>query len=258
MVDNKRERPDNAASLRLYYHPEIPGRGEFVRLVLEEAGLDYVDVGRVEGGDVVRARCAAFKSEEAGAPALRPFAPPFLELEDGTLISQTASCVMYVGEISGLVPSDPAKRAVVNALVLTVADISAEVHDTHHPLKVSLYYEDQKDAAKLRAAEFVGLRLPKQLKYLDETLRAGGGDFMCGASLTVADVVVMHLLNGLEHAFPRGYKKATAATHALVALAKRIRERPRIKAYLESDRCKPFNENGLFRKYPELDIAEDP
>ena len=36
----------------LYYWPSIQGRGEFIRLTLEEAGADYVDVAR-KSDDVV-------------------------------------------------------------------------------------------------------------------------------------------------------------------------------------------------------------
>jgi len=57
----------------LYYWAGIQGRGEFVRLALEEAGAEYVDVARQAGGGAARMRLLGPEG-----PRHLPFAPPFL------------------------------------------------------------------------------------------------------------------------------------------------------------------------------------
>ncbi|HKC33978.1 MAG TPA: glutathione S-transferase family protein, partial [Xanthobacteraceae bacterium] len=122
----------------LYYWPEIQGRGEFVRLVLEEAGADYVDVARKGSGE--DRMIALMSKSRIKTP---PFAPPFLRA--GKLwIGQTANILEFLGQREGLAPRGEAGRLWVNQLQLTIADFVAEIHDTHHPVGAASYYEDQK------------------------------------------------------------------------------------------------------------------
>ena len=234
----------------LYYWPSIQGRGEFIRLALEEAGADYVDVARSSGkGRGMPAMMKALKSEP-----LAPFAPPFLR--DGDLVLwQVANILMYLGPKLGLAPKQEPLRYVANALQSTITDLVAEVHDTHHPLATTLYYEDQKDAAKTRAADFLRHRLPKFAGYFERTLKQNpaGDKHVVGDSLTYVDLSLFQCIEGLHYAFPRAMKGFEAAYPALGALRKRVRTRPRIAAYLKSERRIPFNESGIFRHYPELD-----
>jgi hypothetical protein len=51
----------------------------------------------------------------------------------------------------------------------------------------------------------------------------------------------------------QGCTNASLATPELLALRERVRELPRIAAYLASGRRMPFNQDGIFRRYPELD-----
>jgi glutathione S-transferase len=245
---------DKNMAYELFYWPGLQGRGEFVRLALEEAGADYVDVARGAGkGRGVPAMMKILKSEDA--PHI-PFAPPFLR--DGDLvIAQVANILMYLGPKLGLSPRQASLRHVVNGLQLTVTDIVAEAHDTHHPLSTNLYYEDQKAAAKKRAADFIQHRIPKYLGYFERVLKQNpGGDRHCvGARLTYVDLSLFQLLEGLSYAFPRAMKIYTAHYPALAALREAVRIRPRIAAYLASDRRIPFNETGIFRHYRELDQA---
>ena len=235
----------------LYYWPNIPGRGEFVRLVLEEAGAPYVDVGRQprDAGGGIEAVIEFYAGRSAGHPV---FAPPVLKQGD-LVLAQTAAICHFLGRRHGLAPADETGDAHALELQLTIADLVGEVHDTHHPISAMLYYEDQKPAAKQRAAHFVGERLPRFLGYFERALRHNGGGVLAGASLSHADLSLFQALEGLAYAFPRAFAKAGAATPGLLALRERVRARPRIAAYLASARRMPFNQEGIFRHYPELD-----
>ncbi len=231
----------------LYYWPTIQGRGEFVRLALEEAGAAYVDVGRQKNGaDKVAA--------ELAAQATPAFAPPFLK--SGALtIGQTANILLYLGARHGLAPRAEAGRLWTHQLQLTIADLVNEAHDTHHPVGVSLYYEDQKKEAKRRAADFLGNRVPKFLSYFEGVLqqpkRRGG--FLVGTRLSYADLSMFQVMEGLRYAFPKAMKRLEGDYPALVALHAQVAQRPNIAAYLASKRRIAFNEDGIFRHYPELD-----
>ncbi|MBD8530398.1 MULTISPECIES: glutathione S-transferase [unclassified Massilia] len=227
----------------LFYWPSIQGRGEFVRLALEEAGEDYEDVARGPGG--VDALMAALK--EGPTPS---FAPPFLRSE-GMTIGQTAAILIYLGERHGLAPQDMAGRLWTHQLQLTIADLVGEAHDTHHPVGNSLYYEDQQEEARRRAGDFTAARIPKFFSYFGHVL--GDKDYLLGAEITYADLSLFQTIEGLAYAFPQATGRALAQHPNLAALRQRVAERPRIAAYLSSTRRIPFNEEGIFRRYPELD-----
>jgi len=235
----------------LYYWPEIPGRGEFVRLVLEEAGAPYVDVARRprrEGGGI-EAVLAFYEGRYAGHPV---FAPPVLKHGE-LVLAQTAAICHFLGRRHGLVPADEAGEAHALELQLTVADLVGEAHDTHHPISAALYYADQKPEARRRAAHFTKERIPRYLGYFERVLAHGGGGFLLGADLSHADLSLFQALEGLDYAFPRSFASASAARPRVCALRERVRARPRIAAYLASERREPFNQDGIFRRYPELD-----
>ncbi|HEX7969275.1 MAG TPA: glutathione S-transferase [Stellaceae bacterium] len=233
----------------LYYWPGIQGRGEFVRLALEEAGADYVDVAREKGG--MAAMMRLMEGDEIERP---PFAPPFLKA-GRLLIGQTANILLFLGSRHGLAPEDEGGRLWTNQLQLTMADLVVEAHDTHHPIATSLYYEDQKPAARRRAEDFRKNRVPKFLAYFERVLERNprGGRHLVGARLTYADLSLFQVVEGLGYAFPRAMKRLSKRYPKVIALHDRVAARPRIKAYLASDRRIPFNEEGIFRRYPELD-----
>jgi glutathione S-transferase len=232
---------------QLYYWPTIQGRGEYVRLVLEEAGADYDDVARRSGGSDEMIEMMEVRK---GTP---PFAPPFLKA-GRLVIGQTANILLYLGGRHGLAPKTEAGRSWVNQLQLTIADLVAEVHDTHHPLGPSLYYEDQKAPAKKRTAEFWQQRVPKYLGYFEELVKANGGAYVTGRRLTYADLSLFQIVEGLRYAFPKHMKAFERDIPGLVALHDRVAERRNIKTYLSSDRRIPFNEDGIFRHYKALDV----
>lgn len=234
---------------QLYYWSEIQGRGEFIRLVLEEAAADYVDVCRQPGGEAEMQRML----DDETLMHL-PFAPPFLKAGD-MLIAQTANILAFIGAHHGLAPRDEAGRLWAQQLQLTIADFLVEIHDTHHPISVNFYYEDQRDAAKQRAADFLKHRAPKYLGYFEQVLErnSGGNGYLIGGTLTYPDLSLFQIVAGLHYAFPRAMARLEKQHPRIVALHDTVAERPRIAAYLASDRRIPFNEYGIFRHYKELD-----
>ena len=232
----------------LYYWPHIQGRGEFVRLALEEAGADYVDVARAQG---VGALTELWKSESLETP---PFAPPFLR--DGKrIIGQVANILLYLGERHRLAPKAAAAAQWTHQIQLTVTDFVVQAHDAHHPLGGAFYYEEQKPEAAKRAALFRKTRMPMFLDWFETILARNpkGDSHLVGARLTYADLSLFQMVEGLRYAFPKASKRALKKTPRLVALHDRVAERPRIRKYLASERRMPFNEQGIFRHYPELD-----
>lgn len=234
----------------LHYWPMIQGRGEFVRLALEEAGADYVDIAR--------------RDDEAGGiepmldrladPGNRrpPFAPPFLRDSD-VVIGQSTAILLYLGPRLGLVGASEADRIWTHQLQLTIADAVDEAHDTHHPLGVGLYYADQKPEAARRAEGFRQDRIPKFFGYFERVLAANGSERLVGSKLSYADLSLFQLVAGLRYAFPNASNAALRDTPHVARLHEAVAQRPRIAAYLASDRRIPFNEDGIFRRYPELD-----
>jgi glutathione S-transferase len=233
----------------LYYWPSIQGRGEFVRLALEDAGADYVDVARRAGGVDRMLRLIHGRGVERP-----PFAPPYLRVGKH-LIGQTANILAFLGPRLGLAPASEAGRLWTHQLQLTIADLVDEAHDTHHPIASSLYYEDQRKEAKRRAADFLATRAPKYLDHFEDVLaRNRAGDaWLVGARPTYADLSLFQVVEGLRYAFPRAAKQLERRHRRVVALHDRVRARPRLAAYLASRRRIPFNEMGIFRHYPELD-----
>jgi glutathione S-transferase len=237
----------------LFYWPEIQGRGEFVRLALEEAGADYVDVvrGSEDDGPGMSAMMALM---EEGGVEHPPFAPPFLR-DGNLLIGQTAAILMYLGDRHDLAPGDEAGRLWTQQIQLTIGDLVTEAHDTHHPIASGLYYEDQKPEAARRAADFRRTRIPKFLGWFERVLERNPADdtHLVGNRITYADLSLFQVVDGLRYAFPRAMARTLADTPRVTALHRAVAERPRIRAYLDSDRRIPFNEQGIFRRYPELD-----
>jgi glutathione S-transferase len=236
----------------LYYWPTIQGRGEFVRLALEEAGAEYADVAREDeaAGAGVPAMLRLLNGETVERP---PFAPPFLKAGD-LLIGQTANILLYLGARHGLAPADEAGRLWAHQLELTITDFVVEIHDTHHPIASRLYYEDQREEAKRRAADFVAVRLDKYLGYFERVLERNSiGSWLVGASLTHPDLSLFQVVAGLRYAFPRAMARLEGSIPRVVALHEAVARRPRIAAYLASDRRIPFTTQGIFRRYPELD-----
>jgi glutathione S-transferase len=233
----------------LFYWPGIPGRGEFVRLALEVAGADYVDRGRDSDG--TQAIAALMESADLQTP---PYAPPFLRA--GTqVIGQTANILFFLGPRLELAPHDEAARLWAHQLQLTIADVVAEAHDVHHPIGSSLYYEDQKPEAKRRAQNFVEERIPGYLGYFERVLERNpsGRARAVGDTLTYVDTSLFQLIAGLRYAFPKAMGRIEHDTPGLAALHDTVAADPRLTGYFASPRRLPFNEQGIFRHYPELD-----
>ena len=238
----------------LHYWPGIQGRGEFVRLALEEAGAEYIDVARGAAGmkEGARALMAVMDREDIAHP---PFAAPCLEDGD-VLIGQTSAILLYLGDRHDLAPKDPVLRIWTHQIQLTIADLVGEVHDAHHPLGGNLYYAEQKAEAARRTANFREKRIPMFLGWLEKILvRNPDGDaYLVGNALSYADLSLFQVVEGLLYAFPRQMERTLAQAPRVAALHRAVAQRPRIQAYLASDRRITFNEDGIFRHYPELDL----
>ena len=231
----------------LYYWPTIQGRGEFVRLALEHAGLPYADVAREQGGE--RRMLALL---DAHGVARTPFAPPFLKA-GARVIGQTANILLYLGGRLGLAPRDEAGRLWVHQLQLTITDLVVLIHDTHHPVTGYLYYEQQRAAAKLATKYFWRYRLPKFLRYFERVLDNSGGPYVLGRKLSYVDLSLFQIVEGLRYAFPKRMKRFERQVPRLVALHDRVAKRPRIAAYLASDRRIAFSQWGIYRYFKDLD-----
>jgi glutathione S-transferase len=230
----------------LYYWPEIQGRGEFVRLVLEDADAGYTDVAREPGG---HERLEAVLGGEHDG--VLPFALPVL-YAGPIVVAQTVAITSFLGARHHLAPGDERGRLGALTIALTIADLVAEVHDSHHPITVEERYEAQKAAAKQRAAAFRHTRLPRFLGYLESNLERNG-EVLVGAAVSYADLAAFQVVEGLSYAFPRAMARIRDDIPRLLALRDRVAQRPRLLRYLTSPRRLPFNEQGIFRHYPELD-----
>ncbi len=231
----------------LWYWPSIQGRGEFVRLALEAAGIDYRDRARENGVD-------ALLTDMAARAYRAPFAPPYLAMDDMT-IAQVANILMYLGERHDLLPAGMADRLWVHQLQLTVTDFVTEIHNVHHPVGSSDYYDDQKPEASRSALQFREERLPKFLDYFEEVAVDSPSEWMVDHRWTPIDTAIFQLIEGLNYMFP---KRMATLAHRYPALARvhdSVSALPGIVAYMKSGRRLPFNEDGIFRRYPELDAA---
>lgn len=230
----------------LYYWPTIQGRGEFVRLALEAAGADYVDVSRQDDGEAMMRLM-----KTAATPA---FAPPFLKLGERT-IGQVAAILAWIGPQLGLAPDGDSDRAWVNQIQLTLADLVVEAHDTHHPVDLMAYYDDQKPEAARRAEGFRDHRIAKFLGWAERVLERNpaGANWLVGDRVTYADLSLFQVVEGLRYAFPTATDRVMRDTPRVAAVRDRVAALPRIAAYLDSPRRIPFNEDGIFRRYAELD-----
>src|SRR5258706_5137056 len=224
---------------RLYYWAEIQGRGEFIRLALEDSGADYVDVLRGSGH---------FPDSKYHSV----FALPCL-VAGKHAISQTPNILQFLGPRLRLAPKDEAGRLWVHQLQLTIADWLVEVHDTHHPIGSGLYYEEQRREAKRRTADFLAARLPKYLDYFEGVLRRARGAYLLGKACSYADLSLFQMVAGLRYAFPVAFGRVERRFPLVIGLHDRVAARPRLAAYLASPRRIPFNRQGIFRHYPELD-----
>jgi len=231
----------------LYYWPDIQGRGEFVRLALEEAGADYVDVARRRGGE--ERLMAIMNGKREKHP---PYAPPFLKA-GRLIVAQTANILQYLGPRHGLAPKAEPGRLWAHQLQLTIADFVKEVHDTHHPVASALYYEQQRKEAKRYTREFWKRRPQKYFRYFERVLARSGGPWLMGRRISYVDLSLFQVVEGMRYAFPKASRRLERAIPGVVAIHDAVAERPRIAAYLASPRRIPFNEYGIFRSYKELD-----
>ena len=245
----------------LHYWPGIQGRGEFVRLALEASGTAYVDVARgsTHDGHGVPAMLALLNDPKSAHP---PFAPPLL-VHGKRVIAQTAAILLYLAPLLKLVGRGEADRLWAHQVQLTIGDVVKEAHDTHHPVGSSLYYEDQKPEAARASQQFCATRIPKYLGWFEKVLQrnqrnrdlplGSSGPHLLGARLSYVDLSLFQLVQGLQYAFPKATRRTLRKLPLVAALNLSVPRHKRVAAYLASDRRIAFNEDGIFRHYPELD-----
>ncbi|KPV75944.1 uncharacterized protein RHOBADRAFT_14034 [Rhodotorula graminis WP1] len=243
----------DSAKYTLIYHAGIPGRGEFPRLFLEATATPYEDTALTVGQDAVKPFLdGSFDGSDANP---LPFAPPVLK-HGSVVISQTSNILLYLAtHASALSVDDPALFH-AQELALTVLDLNNEIHDTHHPIAVSAYYEEFKDEAIKRAGDFRKNRLPKFFKHFEDNLQRSSSDYLLSSGPSHADLCLFQVYDGLLFAFPRLMAKTLPEYPKVRNLYERVKAAPRIKAYLESDRRQKYS-MGIFRHYPELDEPEE-
>jgi len=229
----------------LWYWPGIQGRGEFVRLALEAAGVPYRDRARADGVE-------ALVDDLDARSGIRPYAPPYL-VDGDFCIAQVAHILAWAGEKHGFGAGDGKTDLQLIMLQLTISDIVAEAHNVHHPIAGDLYYEEQKDAAVRAAENFREQRIPKFFRYFEDALSAHDGPFVLGGKWSHVDTSLFQLIEGLRYAFPIRMKAIESEYPRLIACHDAAAELAEIKDYLASDRRIAFNEDGIFRHYPELD-----
>ena len=229
----------------LWYWPTVQGRGEFVRLALEAAGIPYRDRAREDGAEALMA------DMRARGPR-GPFAPPYLDTGD-LVVAQVAHILAVLSDRHDLAPRDETIALWLIQLQLTITDVVAEVHNVHHPVAASAWYHDQKPEAARAAAQFRDERLPKFLEHFEAAAGAVPGEWVAGERWSPADTSLFQLVAGLRYMFPRRMAALEPRYPHLVALHDAVAALPGVAAYLASDRRLPFNEQGIFRHYPELD-----
>jgi len=236
----------------LYYWPTIPGRGEIIRLILEDRGVPYIDIGRKQGGKAI---LDLLESPKDNSPFLPVRAPPAIK-RGNLILFQSTNIALFLSKKYGLCPEGDLEYD-ANALALTIADLFDEAHNVHHPVSTSLYYEDQIEEAKKAAKSFIQTRLPKFLAYFEKVLKLNthsNKQYCVGSGCSYVDLFLFQALCGLEYAFPYNYELTLNNYPLVKELKLRIYERPTLQNYLHSDRRLNDNEHGIFRYYEELDI----
>ena len=244
------------ATYELFYWPVLQGRGELIRLFLEDAGIAYVDVARLPEAEGGTSR-AVLKLVREGQGKIIPYASPIVRIDGEHLVWQSSNILQVIADREGRLPKDAVARSHLQGLQLTAADLIAEAHDTHHPIATSLTYEEQADAAVLAAQAFVDKRIPNFLWLFEETLLRSEGDYLLGDTCHYADTPLFQAVTGLGYAFPKAMAHYAAEFPHVMALVDKVKARPQIASYLASERRLPFNENGIFRHYDALDLVPD-
>jgi glutathione S-transferase len=240
----------------LYYWPGLQGRGEFIRLALEAAGVAYRDVARLPEAEGGGAKAVVGMMRSPGSWMV-PLAPPILKTGD-LVLAQVANILFFLGPKLDLCSEREDQRWYTNQLQLTITDLVAEIHDTHHPISTSMYYEQQREEAIKKAQAFVAQRMPKFLNYFENIIQKSTAGYLIGEHLSYVDTSMFQVLEGLSYAFPTAFAEYSGSIPGLLALRDRIRKHPGIANYLSSDRRLPFNEHGIFRRYPELNVPLHP
>ncbi|MCP9223786.1 glutathione S-transferase [Erythrobacter sp. LQ02-29] len=244
-----------SAPYDLWYWPSIQGRGEFVRLYLAALGVAWRDRARTgDAQDLMEDMEAREQSDD-----FAPYAPPYLVVREGDdagfAIAQVAHILAFLTDRHDRGTGDLKTDLHLIQLQLTITDIVAEVHNVHHPVSGGLYYDDQKDAAKRAAEGFRQERVTKYFDHFETALGKRNGPYMLGEAWSHVDTSLFQLVEGLRYAFPQRMAAIESDYPRIVACRDAVAKIEGVTRYLDSEERIAFNEDGIFRHYPELDAA---
>ncbi|XP_013395749.1 glutathione S-transferase [Lingula anatina] len=230
----------------LYYWP-LAGRGEFVRLVFEEAGVPYKEINDVELLSKNFKKIDLPPSEDFSFPC---FAPPVIKKGDFVL-SQTPVICEYLGKKFGLYPDGGEEEEYhARQFNLTIHDFIADGRLAFHGRNHTESYYTQKEETQTYIDFFVKNRLPKWLRNLEHLLNAnygkhGGKGYAIGTKMTYVDLALLHVLRATESQFPAPWEELKGSFPLCREFKERMSQRPNLAAYFKSDRCRPFEGNSM-------------
>ena len=246
----------------LYHQPgKMKGRGEFLRLMLEDKGVPYDNSGDGLYGpngsmDMFRGSPQAIDRDADAATASPPcdvhpvLYPPAIwhRPTDGSgppvLINQVGACMIYLGDVLGYAPSTTAERARANQILLNALDYISDGRSSFHPVKNHMSYNEQKEEGDKESKAFAQGRMLSFLHHFDKVARRNASGpqspIAGGPALTYADFALFHVLDATAHQFnSEHYEQAwdKADVPALKQFYQWMMDRPNLKAYFASERC---------------------
>lgn len=245
----------------ILYHtgtPGFKGRAEFLRLILEDAGVtDY----RVTNANLYgpTGLCDIFRGGADNVAALdnAPFPlvfPPAIWHQppagrEEVMINQTNACMVYLGSQLGYAPASDAERARMDCITGNALDCIASGRLSFHPVEATGGYLTQKEEADRVSKVWAETKLPVWLQHFEKIAkRTDGKPLAGGTGLTCADFAVFHVIDAAEAQFNTEYYGMawdTASVPHLKAFKKAMASRPNLIAYFASDRRMPWGGDSM-------------
>lgn len=195
------------------YYWSAPFRGQFVRAVLTFAGKTWS-----EAGDEAISALMEGPVEDMPVPFMGP--PLLIDETAGVAISQMPAIILYLGETLGLLPTDPALRALTLKVVNDANDVIAELTLDGGR---QLWTEKRWVAFVPRLKKWMGLWEDLGRRH---ALKAHSGFLRGGASSGVVDVVTATLWSTLSERFPKIGSILETAAPMTANLAERVSAMP--------------------------------
>jgi glutathione S-transferase len=238
------------------YHPcNFKGRGEFLRLMLEDAKISYKDTGTDLYGpsgmmDAFRGSVDAVTADEKSQPFPLLYPPAILHRPVGgdgcqqIMVNQVGACMIYLGDELGYAPTTHAEKARANCVLLNSLDYISEGRSSFHPVDNKKSYKDQKDEGDRKSKLFSQDRMLVYLHYFNKIVKKNGksqSPIAGGSNITYADFALFQVVDATAFQFNSEFY-ANAWDSARVPELKEhyvwMKARPNLQAYFASDRCK--------------------